>query len=461
MLETTTMAKRQSRWIGRAIAATFALGAPWSSCRSDAPEDAPASKHESPPSPKPDTPEQDRSEPEQDATDSSTPAHVLSVLGVSDFGRLELPANGRAFLPLMSRIGPITQASLGSDQPATFLLDTGSTAAAFRPDLARIWDLKPAEIGGLDVQFADGMTSVNNATVIPSLHLHEAHLNDTVALLCERREFEFFDGVLGIATISQAPLLIDGSKFEAGFIASEKLRDSLERLYPGRHWSAIELNSDGTQAWVVLTAREHSIKLRLDTGAICTKLFMYAVKALNLTAIANRPNNVVDDSGEQSGTDVFELTGLELGKWKVRVEFQPIPDREATQPEDDLNGVLGYDVLGRIPIVVDFSRRALWICDPVKQESDNLRVSDIDRLRIASRDPMPSIRLLAAFSIFDDIGSRRIAVAGELLDDDVAEVRETAAHSVMKFAKETWSDKSLVDDARKWWAAHKNDEEFQ
>lgn len=58
------MANRQSRWIKRAIAATFALTSPWSGCRSDAPEVVPALNHEPPSSPKPDSPASNRSEPD-------------------------------------------------------------------------------------------------------------------------------------------------------------------------------------------------------------------------------------------------------------------------------------------------------------------------------------------------------------------------------------------------------------
>jgi len=53
-----------------------------------------------------------------------------------------------------------------------------------------------------------------------------------------------------------------------------------------------------------------------------------------------------------------------------------------------------------------------------------------------------------------------VSLVAERLDDVDDSVAAEAAKALSVFAKESWSEESQVEQARRWWQAHRDDPEF-
>jgi predicted aspartyl protease len=349
---------------------------------------------------------------------------------------------------------PMVKVSIGPGRDATFGIDTGSSYMAIRSGQADLWGLSRKD---KRITVFDGRKSVelSQTAFIDRLELHNVELTEIEAVIVELPSP--IDGILGISFLRQCALLIDGTRLRAVVIRSDQLSIALREIDPNRTWSRLSLKLGDQGPYVELPTGNGALKMLVDTGAAWTALSAHAGTRLNLSVVRTSDHFDERISGEVLEEErVLRLDRLSVGEWTCDVEAPETPDSASVY-----DGTLGYDILGRIPFVVDVPEDSLWIANPPAGEPGQIRITEDDRLAEAFRDPMAEIRERVAASAARLPYAHMLPLLAGLLNDDVGAVRHEAARTISSYAKETWPDESIVDDARKWWAAHKDDEEFR
>ncbi len=380
-------------------------------------------------------------------------------------GKLEVPPDGGSTLPLLSRVMPVVEGSVGSGVSERFLLDTACSATVLSPSQVARWELPIRVLPDKAFLGFFGSITVNRCARLDRLALGNALARDVDAVLCELSHLHFFSGIAGVSILSQCPLLLDGGQGEARFLPVESLAEILATLYPEAHWSKLSLYWDGGCPSVKLDAGDlfsgdRILRMIVDTGASSSGLQPATVRELGLQALRKEAVLYADVFGtHQHELDVFRLERMRLGNWICDLETSR--SHSPSLATEHMDGVLGFDLLGQVPCVFDAPGGMLWVLDPPAGAQAVLRSSG-DSAGIAwFQDPLPDVRKWAAESVAR-IGRRRhLPHVAALLKDEDPEVQEAAAAALSTFAQETWPQASRLQDARAWWEKHKGDPEFQ
>jgi hypothetical protein len=370
-------------------------------------------------------------------------------------GKLELPASGGAALQLLCRVIPVVKCPVGHGRVGLLILDTGAFATMLTPDQAMLWELSIRHLPRVDAPSSSGSMTFDSCARLDHLSMGDASVKDVDAVLVDQLPLDI-PGVAGVSILSQCPLLFDGRRGEARFLAVDSVEKTLGTLYPGDRWSKLPIHWNGMSPCVELVVGEHCLRMLVDTGSSSTDLGPGIVKELGLQVVRKEHVLSSDALGEHlQDLDVVAIEGLELGHWTCNLETtaSESPALISTQT----HGVLGFDFLGQIPCVFDAPGGMLWVLDPSKGAQEDLRSSQDSRAIAFFEDPLPIARKFAAVSSARTGRRHLLSRVAGLLDDKVPDVRDAAAAAISAFAQESWSETSRLELARVWWEAHKLD----
>jgi len=365
-----------------------------------------------------------------------------------------IPADGLR-LPLRSRVAPLVQFTTSTGETAMFELDTGSWwtyVTAREVDRLRLPTREVLEADHIAFQ---GSFKVSRCAWIGRLKLSDVWTSPIDALV--------FDipldiaGLLGVNVFGQVPVLFDVSRDEV-LLLPEKHEDVLRERYADRGWNDLPLGWFGDFPYVTLTVRGVELRMLFDTGATSSCLVQRVAQTLGLQDLGTNSIEEVDASGRRVAEHRgYHVEGLMLGDWILDFESWST-EGDVMRPEVD--GLLGFDVLRRIPFVFDAQRDLVRVLGPVTPLERALRVDPKEEVLDVLQDPYPPFRRYALAGMASSGKPKYASLVAERLDDVDDSVAAEAAKALSVFAKESWSGESQVERARLWWQAHRNDPEF-
>ncbi len=164
------------------------------------------------------------------------------------------------------------------------------------------------------------------------------------------------DGILGADICRTLSVLFDARGRQLRILRPNGIRDRLTELYPTHAIVTAPLHWERMGPSVDVMNKGQVIRMIVDTGASASFLPKAKIQALELVDMH------CERGGEgASGTVIFPtywLEGGKLGSWSFSSLMGALPDM----------AVLGYDVLGRIPFVVDGPGDLLWLAIPPQEQ---------------------------------------------------------------------------------------------
>jgi predicted aspartyl protease len=359
---------------------------------------------------------------------------------------------------MRSRVFPLVQVSIANQDPALFVVDTGSSTSAISRAQAKLWKLSLHDIQ-MDVIASSGRGSVRAAACVPRLVIGDVVITNINAPIANLPEL--FAGFLGIDVLSQVAILFDGGDGSVRLLRSDNLECQLGALYPGASWSKLQLQWTAHQSPTVdVAVGSETLRLSVDTGSSSSSITSATVRRLKLLAVRTEKVQTVGATGELvADSPIYKLDGLVLGKWTC--EFEDSPADDPVMERLQVDGYLGFDLLGKVPCVFDAKASLLWVQDPRQDAGVRLR-SSLDARAIAClRDPLPEMRKFSAISVAKTNRRRLTSVVAGLLTDPSPDVQQAAAVAISTLAGQSWPDATRVAAALAWWEEHREDKEFQ
>lgn len=364
------------------------------------------------------------------------------------------PANGLR-LPLRSRVAPVVQCTTSTLESAMFELDTGSWWTIVTAKAVDRLRLPVRELPEMDYLTLLGSSKVSRCARIDRLKISDVWTSPLDAFV-----FDFpFDiaGVVGVNVFGQVPVLFDGGRNEV-LLLPKRHEDILWDRYGDRDWTDLPLGWLGGFPYVTLTFRGVKLRMLLDTGSTSSSLVQRVARTLGLEDLGTDAIEEVDASGRHAADyHGFRVEGMAFGDWIVDFESWSA-EGDLLRPEAD--GLLGFDVLGKIPFVFDARRDRVRVLGPETHLERTLRIDPNEEVRSALRDPYPPFRKYALAEMASSGKPEYASFVAGLLDDVDDSVAAEAAKALSVFAKESWPEESQVGRARRWWQAHRNDPEF-
>ena len=372
-------------------------------------------------------------------------------------GTLGVPDAAGTRLPLLSRVVPMVEGSMSSNETALFVLDTGASRSAISPDQATRWGVTTTALPDTRIFGASGETRANGYARLNRITFGSASVQEVdVLLLPQLQMMPGMPGIIGIPILSQAPVLLDGKRGEVRFLAVGTVESNLSALYPGAHWSRLPLRGSGAERWVEMMADKQSLRMFVDTGSAGSSLQPSAVRKLALVSVGKKKFRTADVSGDHLTEENVYRLGIRLGSW--------ICELETTAHEDShtkTDGTLGFDLLGQVPCVFDNPGQSLWVLDVPGGTDVVLHSTMKRRAAVYFEDPLPAFRRFFAISSAQTGNRQRLAQVAALLNDNASEVRDAAAMAIATLAEKPWPEASRIQEAKAWWESHQSDPEYQ
>jgi predicted aspartyl protease len=355
-----------------------------------------------------------------------------------------------ASIRLLSKMVPIVEVTIDLGEPALFMLDTGATKSAVSPEQARRWEFEQFEIAPKKLWTSSRPIVIDRKARMSGIALGSWMVADLDVYILELPEFA---GIVGLDILGQRGVLFDGlrNRVIVAPLADSPV-ESLRAAFPGRTWTALPLTI-GRQGFLVeASIGTKPLRLFVDTGSMGTTLSSTLVRLLG----ARKTDSVTIVKQDAAGmreveSDVYHMPQFRLGPWAVDVEA--VPMEESTDSEPGRDGVLGFDILGQVPFILDAGGGLLWILDPLEGASPLLSSSMDQFNATAFCDPLPMFRIWGATSAASLDSREWLHELAALLDDEVAEVREAAVESLSTIAGIEWSGPDRIDQAKEWCKA--------
>ena len=372
-------------------------------------------------------------------------------------GRIEVSAGDMKAVPMRARVLPLVQVSIAKHDPVCFVLDTGSATSAISSACAKLWQL-PVRDATEEVIASSGRLGVKAAAYMPQLALGDVVIKDMNALITNLPGF--VSGIVGVDILSQVAVLFDGGNGSICLLRNENLESQLEALYPGASWSRLQLQWTAQLPIVDVAVGLEALRLQVDTGSSSSTITSATAKRLKLSVARTERVQTVGATGELlEDLAIYKLNGLALGKWSCELQDAPLDDPVTERLQVD--GILGFDLLGKVPCVFDAKASFLWIQDPPEAGGFRLRSSQDARAIACLRDPLPEMRKFSAISVAKTNRRRLTSVVAGLLTDPSPDVQQAAAVAISTLAGQSWPDATRVAAALAWWEEHREDKEFQ
>jgi len=374
------------------------------------------------------------------------------------YGKLETPPSDGIVVQLLSRVAPIVMGSLAPGRFALFDLDTGSFVTTLTSSEAARLELSVRDLPEIRVLAHNGVTTSRRCVRVDRLSFGNIAATDLDAIVLDLPVD--IAGILGVSVFGEFPLLFDASRGHVCFLPTDSVETALQTRYPGKRWSRLPIRWEGTLPWVDLTTDNFHLRMLLDTGSRSSSILPSAARDRGLQSVGKENVVEYDAAGEHMlELEVFRLNGVQLGNWTCNLETGSADN--AILRESQLDGILGFDLLGQIPFVFDARSGFLWVLDPPAGVESVLRSSEQTLMLALFQDPLSLFRKIAAISVMETQDVEFLSNVAALLDDDVAEVQEAAAAALSSFAHESWPEASRLAAARAWWKQHENDHEYR
>ena len=347
--------------------------------------------------------------------------------------RFRQPKRQRTAVPLrVERNLPVVRATLNGAGPFNFLLDTGvSTSLITNPRLADSLRLPHGaqfrvvgagrEATGLLAYQADGVrVELGPNVVAPAL---------TWLVLSE--------DVLNLSGYVGMPI--------AGILGSELFRSFVVRFEPeagrlglaapatyrppkGRHWVQVPLQLAQNKAYLTLPvaltdSAARPLKLVLDTGAGHALSLETDALPLRVALPARRlPAELGRGLTGIVRGHLGRVDSLRLGRYRIPAVLTsfPAPNPLAVRPDEPRDGNLGYEVLKRFTLVLDYPHHRLWL-------RPNIRFAEPFEHNMSGLELRAGGYALRRYAVATVAPDSPAAKAGILVDDELLSVNFAAA----------------------------------
>lgn len=258
----------------------------------------------------------------------------------------------------------MVRGDLGDGRQGLFIFDTGAERTVFDASDAKAWGVPIEPLPeALTAQGTGGGNAVTHQACIARIGFAEFELkNVTAPLLNLHRITKDLSGYIGCDLLRGRVILFDGRARKVHILLASRAEEARTDLFPGRTWSPVPFQWwQGCVPVVSLkVAGKGRISLLVDTGASRSSVPAALAKRLNLLEAQGEYTHV---SGVGGTTKVkfHELEGLIWGRWNCAAVTH--------EKERPWGGILGYDILGRVPFVLDGPARKLWVLDPPEGEA--------------------------------------------------------------------------------------------
>ncbi len=303
------------------------------------------------------------------------PGRAQEVAGPFRLGRAR---QRRLCLPLqVQRNLPVVQVRLNGAGPYNFLLDTGvaaslltSTAVADSLHLTHGQDYRVVGAGGQ----ATGLLAYQAPGVRVSLgrpgHEAVAPAMDLLVLAGDSLNLAGYvglpvHGILGSELFRSFEVAFGGSSTEMLILTAP----AAYRSPRGRRWEAVPLAIEGSKAYLTAAVCQagdtaaRPLKLVLDTGAShALSLETTSDPALRLPA-AHLPAELGRGLSGLVRGSLGRVAAVQLGRYRLSAVLTSFPDAADVHLRTEVprNGNLGYELLRRFRVIIDYPHRCLWL----------------------------------------------------------------------------------------------------
>lgn len=386
---------------------------------------------------------------EQDAPTARSNTNEVSAQRRPVPGLVELQAPGVFSIALESRFLPIIKCELDNDLSRIALIDTGSTANMIAAHYAMNPRFRQHSLDLIRIQRPTSVLAFTSCVSAPWALIGLLRVNRPDFLPTDLPVR--LDCVIGNGVISQVAMLMDSGSGKVTFGESERVRALMRDRYSSRTWSTIELEfiSGG---WVTtMNSRIGALRLMIDTGSTVSMISRSLLDKIPVnTRSWHRTQMESTNSDEEGDVELCTVNDLRVGKWLIDVNMRCFDSPLFS----DADGVIGFDILGKFPWMIDDASSELLIADPDNIARLEVRIDEDDDLRRMCADTYPPFKILALQSIARLADVDKLRLAGELLGDERTEIRESAAYAIMKTIGEDWSSSELISSAIRWWREH-------
>jgi len=253
-------------------------------------------------------------------------------------------------------------------QPASLLLDTGSTQLILDAKAAESFGVTPSQRGLRYIRFAKIQGELLPVGFVQNISAGSMSFGSSLVTLQRSLHAEAaiagLDGVLGLDILLRYKALINCRTKLVFFKVDQAQRISLGSVAASERFTRVPIKREETGALTVpCSIRGQPTRLLVDTGAFITILHEGFVKSLGLAAEPTRISAQFPGGGFKKIT-AAKIADLHVGAFKVpREKFgvAPLPQFALQQGSSKIAGILGMDTLYICHAIIDLDGMNLFL----------------------------------------------------------------------------------------------------
>ena len=253
-------------------------------------------------------------------------------------------------------------------QPASLLLDTGSTQLILDAKAAESFGVTPSQRGLRYIRFTKIQGEVLPVGFVQNISAGSMSFGSSLVTLQRSLHAEAaiagLDGVLGLDILLRHKALINCQTRLVFFKVDQARRINLGSVAASEKFTRIPIQREETGALTVLCSiRGQPTRLLVDTGAFITILHEGFVRSLGLAAGPTRISAQFPGGGFKK-ISAAKIDDLHIGAFKApREKFgvAPLPQFALQQGSSKIAGILGMDTLYICHAIIDLDGMNLFL----------------------------------------------------------------------------------------------------
>ena len=383
--------------------------------------------------------------------DRAKPSAAEAEEGDLPPGRVTIDDPGIFSIPLESGVLPIVRCELDGAASRFALLDTGAEGSLISPSQAGRMRCERRKMEPLVVSSPSAAAEMDTYLRVPQVLLGLMKIRDpslpVAALPLD------LDCLLGSGVLTQTTMWMEAKSRRVTFGSVSRIEEAVRKKHPGDTLTDVRLTPAQRLFTLVVETGSGPMKLLLDTGAMRTMVNPLAMKVRNVDPTYTHEGYFEDFASARTGElEFFRIRDVKLGEWTFDVDA--VGQSGPLFDELQLDGILGFDVLGRIPWVFDPAATRIVVVSPPGGDAGHLPIGSDDPeadLRRMCADTYEPFTLAALGTISIAHEPSYLDIAGPLLADPRSRVGEMAAYAIMKTLGEKWRDDEMHHAAIQWW----------
>jgi predicted aspartyl protease len=253
-------------------------------------------------------------------------------------------------------------------QPASLLVDTGSTQLILDAEAAESFGIRPSQRGLRYIRFTKIQGESLPVGFVQNISAGNMSFGSNLVTLSKSLHAEAaiagLDGVLGLDILFRHKALINCRTKLVFFNVDQARRINLGSVAASEKFTRVPIQREETGALTVpCSIRGQPTRLLLDTGAFVTILHQSFATSLGL---AVEPTRISAQFGRGASKRISaaRLDDLKIGAFKVpREKFgvAPLPQFALQQGSTKIGGILGMDTLYICHAIIDLDGMGLFL----------------------------------------------------------------------------------------------------